>query len=188
MNKPRTRSLGPMKPTFLPAIQRRAARVAVGASAARGQGAPGLVLSAREFLAELPLGQFGVSDARLFRRRLDAATERLKRRLPARGRSWGIARKLLNIFLRDALYTRYLEEANTLRRAEAYLEVPLDSITAGRMRAAVPRGSLPRWSGVRHLTVEASDLFQAAALAEAKRYGVARVHLDALWWGVRPEP
>lgn len=186
MNKARRRSPGPIEPTFLPSIQRRAARVSVGASAARGQGAPGLVLAAREFLAVLPLRPFGVSDARLFRRRLDAATRRLQRRLPARGRSWGIARKLLNIFLRDD--TRYLEEAYRLRRAEAHLEVPLDSITAGRIREVVPRGSLPRWSGVRHLTVELSDLYQAAALAEARRHGVARVHLDALWWGGRSEP
>jgi len=177
-----------LKATFLPMIQHRAARVAVGASAARGQGAPGLVLAAREFLSEVPLERFSVSDERAFRRRLDRVTLELMVTLPRRGRSWGISRKLLNIFLREALYTRYLENAYRLRRIESFLEVPLDSITARGIRTASPKGSQPRWRGVRHLTVEDSDRFQATAKDLAQTYGVARVHLDAMWWGVRARP
>lgn len=174
-----------MKKSFLPVIQRRAVRAAIGASTARGQGAPGLVRAAREFLGELPLRQFGVSKPRVFRRRLDRATLQLMKSLPRRGQSWGIARKLLNIFLRDALYTGYLEEAYRLRRSETLLEVPLDSITARNIRAEVPRGSVPRWLGVRHLSVANSDLFQAAASELARKRHIARVHMDAVWWGVR---
>jgi len=46
------------------------------------------------------------------------------------------------------------------------------------------RGSLPPWPGVRHLTPDLSATFQAAATPEAKKKGIARVHLDAIWWSV----
>jgi hypothetical protein len=35
-----------------------------------------------------------------------------------------------------------------------------------------------------HLTDSLSDRFQAAALIQAKKEGIARLHLDALWWSV----
>ena len=174
-----------MKSSFLPMIQRRAARVAVGASTVRGQGAPGMVLAAREYLADLQFERFVAGDERTFRRRLDRATIDLMKSLPRRGRSWGIARKLLNIFLRDALYTGYLAQAYGLRRIERFLEIPLDSITAKGITADSPRRSLPRWPGVRHLNPDASDHFQAAAARLAREHGVARVHMDAVWWGHR---
>ena len=136
-------------------------------------------------LATLDLRQFGVSRQALFRRRLDRATDRLARALPRRGRSWGVARKLINIFLRDALYTSYLREAFQLDRAEELLELPLDSITARRLRAEVGRGQLPRWRGVKRISPAASAEFQAAAAAVAAAHNVSRVHLDAFWWGSR---
>lgn len=174
-----------MKASFLPLIQHRTSRVAVSASAARGQGAPGLVLAAREFLAAVPLSQFSVSDAAKFRRRLDRTTRELVESMPRRARKWGVARKLLNIFLRDALYTSYLADAFRLQRIESFLEVPLDSITARCIRADSPRGTTPRWFGVRNLTMADSDRFQASATTLARPYRVARVHLDAMWWGAR---
>lgn len=103
----------------------------------------------------------------------------------ARGRSWGLARKLLNIFLRDTLYTVYLRDHFHLDRAEAFYELPLDSITARCLRRAMPSDRLPRWKSVRRLTKEASDRTQAAASRVAASRGITRVHLDAYWWGVR---
>ena len=44
---------------------------------------------------------------------------------------------------------------------------------------------LPRWPGVKHLTPEISDQYQQEAEREAKRRKIARVHLDAYWWGAR---
>jgi hypothetical protein len=35
---------------------------------------------------------------------------------------------------------------------------------------------------VRHVTPELNDQLQEAAEREAKNHGLARVHLDALWW------
>jgi len=65
------------------------------------------------------------------------------------------------------------------------LELPLDSITAKRLRQDLGRGRLPRWHGVKRLAPEISDEYQAAAQKIAAARGIARIHLDAYWWGVR---
>lgn len=167
---------------FAKLIQVRAARVAVGPSTVRGQG-PGVVDAARHFLRSLKLAQFGTRSAPRFKRELDLATKRLMQRLPRRGRKWGVARKVLNIFLRDALYTWCLRDEYHLERAEPLMEVPLDRITAKRLRKKDKK--LPRWHGVRHLTPEDSALYQQRASDFAKKKGYARVHLDAEFWGRR---
>jgi hypothetical protein len=169
--------------TFLRMIQQRAARAAISASATRGQGAAGVVASARTFLNGVRLAPFGTSSPRAYAQRLDRVTGRLMDGLPARAASWGLSRKLLNIFLRDCLYTTYLAEAHGLRVAERFFEIPLDSITAARIRAATP--DLPRWPGVKYLEPDVSSAYQAAALSFGDQHGVARVHLDAYWWGMR---
>lgn len=173
-----------MKETrFLKMIQHRTARVAITASATRRQGADGVVRCARDFVVSLKLAPFGTRDQRAFTRQLDAATRRLRACLPRRVATWGLARKLLNIFLRDSLYTSYLAKEHGLAAAERFLEIPLDSITAKRIRKEVPE--LPRWPGVKHLDPDRSAAYQAAALFIARQHGVARVHLDAYWWGAR---
>ena len=168
---------------FLRMIQHRAARVAVGPSAARGQGGPGVVAAARGFLRRVKLARFGTANQRVFTRSLDTANRRLMAALPSRSSSWGLARKLLNIFLRDCLYTGYLSKAYGLQAAERFLEIPLDSVTAKRLRELAPE--LRRWSRVKHLDPKTSAAYQEAALAEAERKGMARVHLDADWHGGR---
>jgi hypothetical protein len=168
---------------FLRVIQHRAARVAIGGSAARGRGNSGVVKNARQFLLDVKLMRFATRDPRVFARALDATTRGLMAALPRRGATWGLARKLLNIFLRDSLYTTYLSKAYDLVSAERLLEIPLDSITATRLRHEAP--DLPRWLGVRHLDPHVSAAYQAAALLVAKRERTARVHLDAYWWGAR---
>ena len=170
-------------PRLLKVFQRRQARAAIGASAARNQGGPGVVESARDFASRMKLMRFGTADGRLFARRLEAATQHLQAVLPRRATSWGVARKLLNIFLRDCLYNTYLTKAYGLERAERYFEVPLDSITARRLRDEV--AEMPRWRGVKYLTPEVSIAYQTAAQVIAERRGIARVHLDAYWFGSR---
>ena len=169
---------------FLKAVQARTARVAVGPSAVRRQGT-GSAKAAREFFASLDLNRFSRAGPRTFRITLDKVTEELVSALPKKARSWGLARKLLNIFLRDSLYTTYLKEAYDLDVIEPLLEVPLDSITATKIKRAGGRGALPAWPGVKNLASALSDRLQSAAEAEAKVRGVARVHLDTFWWGQR---
>lgn len=166
---------------FLLAIQSRVARVSVGASTVRGRGHGGSVSAARRYLRQVKLNKFGANPAE-FRAALEKETSGLLKALPKNARHWGIARKLLNIFLRDCLYTTYLEEAYRLRSTQHEYELPLDSITALHLKRAAGRGSLPRWQGVKHVTAATSTTFQAAAKAVAVKKGIARVHLDAVWW------
>ena len=92
---------------------------------------------------------------------------------------------MLNIFLRDCFYTSYLEKAYRLARSEDALEIPLDSIT-GRKLDDLSRESRGRkWRGLKQLEVSHSDAYQATATAEAHRLGIARVHLDAVWWSMK---
>lgn len=97
--------------------------------------------------------------------------------------SWGLARKLLNIFLRDSLYTSYLASAYGLAAAEELFKIPLDSITARRIRAE--NSELAPWPRVKNLLPPTSAAYQAQALDIARRANLARVHLDAVWWGAR---
>ena len=136
-------------------------------------------------MATSGMAQFGTNDQVAFRHILDRTTKRLARKLPTKGRSWGLARKLLNIFLRDSLYTGYLSRAYGLRAAEHFFEVPLDSITGKQIHKRVHEVS--RWKGVRQVSPEISAAYQAAALLLARKQGVSRVHLDAIWWGQRGE-
>jgi hypothetical protein len=172
-------------PDLLAALQSRAARAAIGSSAMRGAGSVGVVEAARTFLGTLPLAQFSTGDRTRFNRSLARATKRLLGKLPAGGRRWGLARKAVNIFLRDCLYTVYLRDAYELARAERFFEIPLDSLAAKRLRNA--NGELPRWAGVRGLDPLTSRAYQQEAFDLADRHGLPRVHLDAFWWGARSD-
>lgn len=106
------------------------------------------------------------------------------KKLPTKSRRWGRARKGLNIFLRDCLYTVHIRKAYRLDQAEQFFELPLDSIIGARL-AKESGGALPRWKTVRALTRDLSDEYQKMALRVARKEKVARVHLDAIWWGER---
>lgn len=169
---------------FVRAVRSRTARIAAAASAARGKGNGGVVGAARSYLRRLDLSAFGTRDETMFRRALDRCTRRLVKHLPPPARHWGLARKLLNIYLRDCLYCTYLSASFKLERAERLLEVPLDSITARGLKRAAGRAALPVWPGVKHLSPEVSAGFQSFAAELARREGFARVHLDAVYWSV----
>ena len=89
----------------------------------------------------------------------------LKRRLPKGARSWGAARKALNIFLRDVLYNHYLRSHHGLDRLEDWLEVPLDRDVAVALRAESEGGELPRWKTIKRLTPDVSGRYQAHCTA-----------------------
>lgn len=167
---------------FIHTIQSRAARIAVGPSAVRGRGHSGVSQAARDYLRTVRLSRFGTQKEKTFFRALDDATEGLRLSLPKKAQKWGLARKIMNIFLRDCVYTSYLADEYNLLRAECFFEIPLDSITVGALKKSAGRGRLPRWPGVVHVTPELSSIYQLAAQTEAEQFGIARLHLDALWW------
>jgi hypothetical protein len=163
------------------ALQRRTAALAIGASTVRGAGRAGTARAARAFFAALKLSNFAVSTQRRFRNRLDRETKALLRALPPKARHWGLARKILNIFLRDCLYNTILSNAYQLHAIEQWLEVPLDSHVGKRLHAESPTG-IPRWTTIKGLTPELSDMYQFAARTIAAMRGIAPIHLDVFYW------
>ncbi len=139
-------------------------------------------VAARTYLKSVDLKRFGTKKEEAFCTALDISTDELRCALPKGTQKWGLARKVLNIFLRDCAYTIYLSDAYDLLLAEEFFEIPLDSITARELKRACGHGRLPRWPGVKHVTPELSSEFQIAASSEAKKHGIPRLHLDALWW------
>lgn len=165
-------------------IQSHVARSCISASAVRGTGNAGVLPAAQHFLRHLDLRLFGTDRAHVFSAALEQTTRRLMRCLPSSARRWGLARKLLNLFLRDATYCIHLRQAYRLDRAESLLELPLDSITGvalASMSATRPR---MKWPGVRALDPACSARLQSVALQLAGQRGIARIHIDALLWSV----
>lgn len=171
-----------MNKKMLTLIQDHTAELAVTPSALRNQGSRNVLPAARRFLKKLRLNRFSVNSRRKFREVLDSHTVALQKSLPTGARHWGSARKALNLFLRDALYNRYLSRHYGLNRVERWLEVPLDSFVATGIRKALPLDALPRWKGVKTLKPNLSDRYQAAARRVARAEGTPPVHLDLKWW------
>jgi hypothetical protein len=163
-------------------MQRYVAWLSVGPSTVRGQRTPGLVAQCRRMLAAINLESLAVNEDAKFRALLDERTLALQHDLPSGCQHWGLARKLLNIFLRSALYNTYLRERFKLAQAEAFLELPLDRQTATGLISRSASHRLPRWTGVKHLQPEASELFQRRASEIAREHQIARVHLDITLW------
>src|SRR5688572_6159957 len=97
------------------AIRSRIARLAVGPSTVRGNPA-GTTEAARGFLRALRLRRFAAGDRAEFRRELDRSTAQLQAALPGGRGRWGVARKLLNIYLRDCTYSAHLRSFYRLGR------------------------------------------------------------------------
>ena len=74
-------------------------------------------------------------------------------------------------------------------RSEPSFEVALDSIVTARLREETLKKNPqpPPWTGIKLLACADSRKYQDAASRIADKDGIARVHLDALWWGGREE-
>jgi len=172
-----------MRDDFMRAIQRKVAVSAIPASAMRGQGARGVVRAARDYVTSISLDAAKGLGEDTFGPWLDGQTESLRKALPHGARGFGTARKAMNLFLRDALYNRYLSQHYSLNALEDWLEIPLDSITAAELTKRDESRLLAPWPGVRRVSPSLSHTYQALARAIGKSEGIARVHLDAYWWG-----
>ena len=171
-----------MKPKdFIKTLQHKVAIAAVGPSALRGQG-EGVLRTSQDFLARMSLARVPKSSEKRYRLWLDRQTELLLNSLPIKNRPWGAARKAINLFLRDALYNKYLSKQFKLQSIETWLEVPLDSVVAKGLKLHSNRGKLPRWPGLKNLKPDISKGFQAFASKQAILKGIARVHLDMYLW------
>ena len=159
-------------------MQKRAANDAVGASTIRGMAPAGTAKTIKDYLRGIEIKSVIARSKAGFAKKLDALTNGLMEKLPDGSKHWGMARKCVNIFLRNCLYNRYLCSHYKLERLEKWLEIPLDSHVGKGLIANFEKGTLPRWKKVIELTREQSVQYQSAALGLAKKKNVCRIHLD----------
>jgi len=162
----------------------------IGPGTVHGQ-RPGVQAAIRVYLGRIPLGRVPKTQPR-FRQWLDRKTEGALCAMKgvARGRPWGLARKAVNLFLRDCLYNHYLRRKYGLARMETWLEIPLDSVVARelkkleKLKKRTGRAALPMWRGLKRLTPEENARFQDFASWYArKKVGLsATVFLDNYLW------
>jgi len=171
-----------MNKELIDVLRRRIASTSVGPSTARGMGPKGTIKAAREYLASFDLAKFAKKTERAFQAKLNQATLRFMNHLPQGAKHWGAARKFLNIFLRGAVYHRFLCEYYNLYRTERWLELPLDSHVAKGLRGEDGGKLLPRWRTVIRLDRKTNQRYQEFATGVARRIDTYRVHLDILYW------
>jgi hypothetical protein len=178
-----------MQASKIKLLQKRCAGLAASASALRSAGASGVVEKARAFLERMDLNGFELTNGKTFPARLDDVSKRMVRKFPKNARkNWGAARKVLNIFLRDVLYSRELCSHFKFRKIEKLLEVPLDGHVAIGLRKDAKKKKklkLPElpWLGIKKLKSELNTRYQEAAKKIAPTYNFqARVHLDLVYW------
>ena len=163
-------------------IQRYLAKATVGASTVRGQ--PSNTKSkATDFLIRINLADFSnISKETEFQSLLNEKTEELQNEIYSH--SWGMSRKILNIFLIKALHDKYLSEKYSLDNLQLFLEVPLDNPNARIIRKLARKEGkkLPRWTSISRLKPENSEKYQAFSYEIAEEKGCKRYQLDFIWW------
>jgi len=176
----------------LDALQTYVAAASVGPSTVRSY--PGETKSiCQRHLSSLnlrPLRQGSPSDFRTF---LTRQTQSLIRKLssnsalPIPESYFGVARKVVNIFLHNAYYNQFLCEHFSLwRHVESY-EVPLDSKVARGIRADSRSLGLAfepswEWSSLRAFDASTNQRYQELARAIAESMATYRVHLDDYYY------
>lgn len=176
---------------FYTKLQRRIAQMAVGTSSLRNQGGSGLIKICRDYFEQkIELDEFFevLPDETKFIEFLNNHTNELVKLFPETAKSWGAARKGLNLFLRDIAYNKYFADKYKIPSAlksnnEALknLEVPLDKDVATGLEKHYDT-SLPKWKGIKHLKPDDSKIFQQKAQELGKKKSIARVHLDLEFW------
>lgn len=150
-------------------MQKRAANGAVGASTIRGMAPAGTAKVIKDYLRGVDIKSIKARTESGFEKNLDVVTDGLLKALPDDSKHWGMARKCVNIFLRNCLYNRYLCSHYKLESLEEWLEIPLDSHVGKGLIAHFGKDSLPKWGRVVALTRKQSDQYQQAARDLAKR-------------------
>lgn len=169
---------------FYSDMQQFIAVTTIGPSSLRNQGSKDVIKEARNQLSAIDLNRFSVEEETNFLGALEEETEKLRHALPIGARHWGAARKALNLFLRDSFYNRFLCKRYRLSKTEEWLEIPLDSLIADRLKQEAKKIDiqLPRWKGLIGLTKDDSSIFQGFAKQLASSERISRVHLDMRLW------
>jgi hypothetical protein len=181
-----------MTPTIQQLMQKRVANISVGASTVRGQPSR-TVEKAREYLQKIDLKDFiKVNGEDQFIEALDKHTINLQKELEELSSranehpSWGLARKVLNIFLFQAADSILLKgNGYDFDKIIFYLEVPLDNPNGKKLEGfAKDDGENLVWpKKIKLLDYKTSKAFQDYAKKYATREKhCARCYLDLYWW------
>ncbi|KHO45518.1 MAG: hypothetical protein QS98_C0010G0044 [archaeon GW2011_AR3] len=165
-------------------MQNRIANISISPSTLRGQ-PKGSVKIAIDFLQNMNLQELtNIKSEVEFISWLDSKTHSLMELLPSK--SWGMARKSLNIFLFQVVHDIFLSDKNNLRNLIPYLELTLDNPNAKKlMNKAKEEGIKLNWSNINNLQRENSDSIQIFARKLAKeQYTCDRCYLDLYFWRV----
>lgn len=176
---------------FYKILHRKIAQSTVGASALRNQGAGGLINICRNYFENnIQLDELFslITHEIKFKYYLDKHTDLIVYQFPTEAKSWGGARKAINLFFREIVYNSYFAVRYSIpidfKSNNEYLknlEVPLDSYVVEGLRNE--KGSeLPVWNGIKYLNKIESDIFQEKAKVIADNKGIARIHLDIEYW------
>lgn len=172
-------------------LHRRLSQVSIGASAIRSQGSGGLIKILRDyFFDEIDLQEFKIvlKNEMEYKMFLDKHTLVILERFPENAKSWGAARKGLNLFLRDIVYNRFFSTIFSLpndftefNEMIKFMEVPLDKEVAFGL-ISDSKGKLPKWKTIKGLSPEISELFQNQASVISESENIARINLDLKYW------
>jgi hypothetical protein len=133
-----------------------------------------------------------VNSDKNFQEMLNKHTERLLERMiynssknhPSENKnnkpSWGIARKVLNIFLFEATHNKILNKKYNLENIICYLEIPLDNPNAKELqKRAESDGKNLDWKNIKSLEPELNKKIQEYAEQCAnQKYGWDRCYLE----------
>lgn len=171
---------------FYKNLRRRLAQTAISSSTFRNYGKGKIDVCRKYFESERLVNEFflTLTHKKKYKRFLDKHTNLLSKRLSRKNSKkinyWGVARKSLNLFFRDLFYNKYFADRYNIPSAfdEDYrkicnLEIPLDSYVAI---------NLQQWTGIKNLTKETNEIYQANADFIAKKMNIARIHLDLKYW------
>ncbi len=165
--------------------QERLSRITVTSSSARGQ-PEGTIIAAQNYLSRLDLAILGeLNDSTDFEMFLEQWTKSLCRHLETK--SWGHARKFLNIFLYLCSRDFQIRKRYRLNRFDRALEIPLDRHVAEGLVAferCVAHGTRTTltWTTIGALDKQKNAAFQAIASTLARRLNLHRAELDLKLW------
>ncbi len=176
---------------FYKLIHRRLAQISIGASAIRNQGAAGLIDILRDYFeTQIDLQKFisSLNDNSIYQEFLNGHTTIILTRFPDTAQSWGAARKGLNLFLREIVYSKFFsyrfklpDNFDDFNDFIKFMEVPLDKEVANGL-IKDSGGQLPKWTNIKRLAPSVSELFQNQATIIATQEKIARVNLDIKYW------
>ena len=165
-------------------IQERIANISVGSSTVRGQPKKTKEIVINYLKKSINLNEFSdIKDESQFKILLDNHTDSLKEQIPSK--SWGITRKVLNIFLFQVSHDIFLNKKYGLDKIIPYLELPLDNPNAKKLKEefAKSEGKKLDWKNIKSLKPNVNKEFQEYAQRYAKKeYNCERCYLDVYWW------